>query len=116
MNNIGLLGSLLLTFCGVPELIRTLKNRRCDIGWGFLLMWFFGELLCLFYGMDLKEIPLLINYSSNLLIVSVMMYYKINGELPEWLKEQFAKLWPSNWSIGSNPIFSAKSRINTNKR
>ena len=68
MNNIGLLGSLLLTFCGVPELIRTLKNRRCDIGWGFLLMWFFGELLCLFYGMDLREIPLLINYTSNLAI------------------------------------------------
>jgi hypothetical protein len=29
------------------------------------------------------------------------------GELPEWLKEQFAKLSSSNWCIGSNPILSA---------
>jgi uncharacterized protein with PQ loop repeat len=82
MNEVGLIGSLLLTFCGLPELIRTLKNRRCDIGWGFLLMWFFGELLCLFYGLDLNEVPLLINYLSNLVIVSVMLYFKIKSNLP----------------------------------
>ena len=96
MNTIGLLGSLLLTFCGVPELIRTLKNRRCDVGWGFILMWFFGELLCLFYGLDLNEVPLLINYTFNLFVVGIMLYFKVKGELPERLKEQFAKLWSSN--------------------
>ena len=31
-----------------------------------------------------------------------------NGELPERLKEQFAKLSSSNRCIGSNPILSAK--------
>jgi hypothetical protein len=30
-----------------------------------------------------------------------------NGEVPEWLKEQFAKLSPGNWCMGSNPILSA---------
>lgn len=93
MNTIGLVGSLLLTFCGVPELFRTLKNQRCDVGWGFVLMWFFGEIFCLFYGLDLNEIPLIINYTFNLLIVGVMLYFKLKGELPERLKEQFAKLW-----------------------
>ena len=77
MNQLGLIGSLLLTFCAVPELIRTLKNQRCDIGWGFLLMWFFGELFCLFYGYDLNEMPLMINYTFNFVIVSVMIYYKV---------------------------------------
>ena len=28
-------------------------------------------------------------------------------ELPEWLKERFAKPWSRNWPIGSNPILSA---------
>lgn len=77
MNTVGLIGSLLLTFCGVPELIRTLKNQRCDVGWGFILMWFFGELMCLFYGLDLNEIPLLINYTFNLMIVGIMLYFKV---------------------------------------
>lgn len=77
MNIIGLTGSLLLTFCGVPELFRTVKDKKCHLGWGFLMMWFFGEVLCLFYGFDLNEIPLLINYTFNLLIVSIMCYYKI---------------------------------------
>lgn len=81
MNTIGLIGSLLLTFCGVPELFRTLKNRRCDVGWGFILMWFFGEVFCLFYGLDLNEIPLLINYTFNLLIVGVMLYFKLKSDL-----------------------------------
>ena len=92
----GLVGSLMLTFCGVPELIRTLKNGRCDLGWGFLLMWFIGEVLCTLYGFDLNEVPLIINYTFNLLVSGIMVYYKIQGELPERLKEQFAKLWSSN--------------------
>ena len=32
-----------------------------------------------------------------------------NGELPERLKEQFAKLSSSNRCIGSNPILSAEN-------
>ena len=74
---IGLIGSLFLTFCGVPELFRTLKDRKCHVGWGFLLMWFFGEVLCFFYGFQLNEIPLIINYTFNLVIVGIMVYYKV---------------------------------------
>jgi len=92
MNEFGLLGSLLLTFCGVPELIRTIKNRRCDVGWGFTLMWFFGELFCLFYGFDLNETPLIINYTFNFIIVGIMLYFKIRQELPFKIKSRFEKL------------------------
>jgi len=80
MNNVGLIGSLLLTLCAVPELIRTVKDGRCHIGWGFLLMWFFGEVLCLFYGLDLNEIPLLINYTFNTFVVSIMLWYKFKNK------------------------------------
>jgi len=79
MNYTGLIGSLLLTFCGVPELFRTIKDGRCHLGLGFLLMWLFGEIFCLFYGFDLKEVPLMINYTFNLLVVSIMCYYKIKN-------------------------------------
>ena len=77
MHSIGLFGSLLLTFCAIPELFRTLKDGRCHIGWGFLIMWFFGEVFCLFYGFDLAQIPLIINYGFNLIIAGTMLFYKI---------------------------------------
>lgn len=76
MNNIGLIGSLFLTFCAVPELYRTVKQGVCHIGWGFLLMWFLGEIFCFFYGFQLNEIPLIINYTFNLIVVSVMVFFK----------------------------------------
>ncbi len=33
---------------------------------------------------------------------------KGTGELPEWLKEQFAKLSTGNCRVGSNPTLSAR--------
>lgn len=74
---IGMIGSLLLTFCGIPELIRTLKDKKCHLGWGFLSMWLIGEVFCVFYGFDLNEIPLIINYTFNLAIVSIMTFFKL---------------------------------------
>ena len=77
MSTIGLFGSLLLTFCAIPELYRTIKDKKCHIGWGFLLMWFFGEVFCLFYGFELGQIPLIINYGFNLIVAGTMLFYKI---------------------------------------
>jgi uncharacterized protein with PQ loop repeat len=77
MNSVGLIGSLLLTFSAVPELIRTVKDGKCHIGWGFLLMWLIGEIFCTFYGFDLKEVPLILNYSFNLGVAGLMFFYKI---------------------------------------
>jgi len=74
---IGMIGSLFLTFCAIPELVRTVKDKKCHIGWGFLLMWLFGEIFCFFYGLELSEIPLIINYSFNLIVVSTMTYFKL---------------------------------------
>jgi uncharacterized protein with PQ loop repeat len=81
MDVIGLFGSLLLTFCGVPELYRTIKDKRCHLGWGFLLMWLFGEIFCFFYGFNLNEIPLIINYSFNLIVAGVMVFYKVRQDV-----------------------------------
>jgi uncharacterized protein with PQ loop repeat len=81
MNTIGLVGSLLLALSGIPEMIRTIRDKRCHVGWGLLLMWFFGEVLCVVYGLQLGEIPLLINYLFNVVIISVMLFYKTRTQL-----------------------------------
>ena len=73
----GLIGSLLLTFCGVPELFRTIKDKKCHLGWGFISMWFLGEIFCVYYSFGLGEIPLIINYTFNLFLAAVMTTFKI---------------------------------------
>jgi len=81
MEHIGLIGNLLLTFCGVPELIRTIKTKECHLSWGMTTMWFLGEVFCFFYGLDLQKPPLIINYTFNLTLSSFMMIYKIKNAL-----------------------------------
>lgn len=80
MNNIGLIGSLLLTFSAVPELVRTIKDGKCHMGWGFLSMWLIGEIFCVFYGFDLAEFPLILNYTFNLGVAFTMFYYKLKQQ------------------------------------
>jgi len=93
MNNIGLIGSLFLTFCALPELWRTFQDKKCHLGWGFIIMWLSGEILCLFYGFDLNEIPLIINYTFNLIVVTTMFLFKLKDvKLSIISKPEFKKL------------------------
>jgi uncharacterized protein with PQ loop repeat len=77
MELIAYIGGILLTICGIPEVIRTIKDKQCHLGWPFLLLWFFGEVFMLIYSVDLKSYPLIMNYLFNTIIVGIMLYYKI---------------------------------------
>ncbi len=77
MELMAYVGGVLLTICGIPEVIRTIKDKRCHLGWAFLLLWFFGEVFMLIYALHLKSNPLIMNYLFNTIIVGVMLYYKI---------------------------------------
>lgn len=74
----GWLGSILLAFCGLPQAIESYKNK-CSIGvtWGLIIMWFFGELFTFIYIFPKLDMPLLFNYSINILFISVIGYYKL---------------------------------------
>lgn len=73
-------GSFLLGICGFPELIRTVRDKRCHVGWGMLLTWYFGELLVAYHVFTtLKDYALLTNYAFNIIIISVMLFYKIKS-------------------------------------
>jgi uncharacterized protein with PQ loop repeat len=77
METIGYLGGVLLAICGIPEVIRTIKDGRCHLGWPFLLLWFIGELFMEIYAIGLWDFPLMFNYSANLILVGIMLFYKI---------------------------------------
>jgi uncharacterized protein with PQ loop repeat len=81
IEKIGWIGSLLLAFSGLPELIRSIYNHRCDLGWGLLIMWSLGEVFALIYTLNKNQkvslVPLLVNYGLNIIFISGLIYIKL---------------------------------------
>ena len=76
---LGWLGSICLAICGIPQAWQSMKDKHSHgISWGFVLLWAFGEIFALAYVYDKLDLPLLLNYSTNILILAVILYYKIS--------------------------------------
>jgi uncharacterized protein with PQ loop repeat len=76
---LGWLGSICLAICGLPQAWQSYKDKNSEgISWGFILLWTFGEVFALAYVYDKLDLPLLLNYATNILILGVILYYKIN--------------------------------------
>ena len=73
---IAAIGSILLAICGLPEALRAFKNKKCDVGWGMLLLWLLGEIFLIIFAFQTKQYILLINYLANIAFILVMIYYK----------------------------------------
>lgn len=75
----GWIGSLCLSICGLPQAWMSFKEKSSEgISWGFLLLWGFGELFGIAYVVDKADAPLIVNYATNILIIGVILYYKVN--------------------------------------
>lgn len=74
---IGYIGGFLLGISSLPEMWRTIKDKRCHIGWGMLLVWFFGEVFMEIYAIILNDWALIFNYTANLIVLIVLLWYKI---------------------------------------
>ena len=78
MEMIGWFGSILLAFCGLPQAIESYKTKSSEgLTWGFIGMWFVGEIMTIIYILPQMVLPLLFNYSANVLFLSIIIYYKI---------------------------------------
>jgi len=78
LSTIGWIGSILLSFCAVPEAYKSWRQRECFLGWGFLGMWGIGELMLFIYVLPSLDYPLLLNYALNILCIGIMCFYKIS--------------------------------------
>ena len=77
----GWLGSICLAICGIPQAWQSYKDKHSDgISWGFVLLWAFGEIFALAYVYDKLDLPLLLNYATNILILAVILYYKVKPQ------------------------------------
>jgi uncharacterized protein with PQ loop repeat len=75
---IGYIGGILLAICGAPQAYLSYKQGHSDgISILFLLLWSFGEIFTLIYIIPKIDIPLLLNYTSNLFFLLIIWKYKI---------------------------------------
>ena len=78
MENIGWIGSILLAFCGLPQAIESYKTKSsAGLTWGFLFMWFVGELCTFAYILPKMDLPLMFNYGANIIFLIIIIFYKI---------------------------------------
>ena len=78
METIGWIGSILLAFCGLPQAIESYKTKNSNgLTWSFLIMWGVGEIFTIIYIIPKWHWPLIFNYISNIIFISVIVYYKI---------------------------------------
>jgi uncharacterized protein with PQ loop repeat len=78
MEIIGWLGSILLAFCGLPQAIESYKTKSSEgLTWGFISMWFVGEIMTIIYILPQMVLPLIFNYTANIIFLSIIIYYKL---------------------------------------
>jgi uncharacterized protein with PQ loop repeat len=78
MELIGYIGSIMLAVCGLPQALESYKTKSSEgLTWGFLGLWFFGEIFTFAYVLPKMDLPLLINYSANIIFLAIIIYYKI---------------------------------------
>jgi uncharacterized protein with PQ loop repeat len=78
MELIGWLGSILLAFCGLPQAIESYKTKSSEgLTWGFIGMWFIGEIMTIIYILPQMVLPLIFNYTANIIFLSIIIYYKL---------------------------------------
>jgi uncharacterized protein with PQ loop repeat len=78
MENIGWLGSILLAFCGLPQAVESYKTKSSEgLTWGFIGMWFIGEICTFVYILPKMDLPLLLNYTANIIFLSIIIFYKL---------------------------------------
>jgi uncharacterized protein with PQ loop repeat len=75
---IGFIGSLSLAVCGIPQAWMSFKQGHSEgISLGFLLLWTVGEIFTILYVLPMANAPLLLNYSCNLIFLSVIWRYRL---------------------------------------
>jgi len=77
---IGLIGSIIMVFGAVPQLIKTFKDGHAEgLSFGTLICWLAGMICLLIYVRFYRSTDyiLIINYSFNLITTGIFLYYKL---------------------------------------
>lgn len=81
MNNlyelVGYSGSICLAVCSLPQALLSIRQGHSEgISLGFLFLWTIGEILTLTYIIPKADFPLLLNYTTNILLLLIIWKYR----------------------------------------
>jgi uncharacterized protein with PQ loop repeat len=79
---IGWIGSVCFALCGLPQVIKCVKDgHACNLSMVFLLLWLSGEIL--YVIATLSELGfiswMLFNYVVNIVCIVILVVYKVQG-------------------------------------
>lgn len=81
MEIVAWIGSIALSLCAAPQAYRVYQDKHAYFLSGLSLsLWWLGEALTLIYLLTLDQNvsnALIANYTANLGLVSIMLYYKL---------------------------------------
>lgn len=91
MNNqileiIGWMSTFFFSVCGLPQVVKSWRERSAkSVSWAFLIMWIIGEVLATIYTSLQSHLlwPLIINYLFNIVLISIILYWKWHGDKHE---------------------------------
>lgn len=73
---IGWIGAILFAICGVPQARRSFKDGHSSgVSLTFLLLWLGGEILTLVYTIPKGLLPLIFNYSINIICILIILWF-----------------------------------------
>ena len=75
---IGWVGNISLALCAIPQAIKCHRNGHSKgLDPYFLWMWYIGEMMaCFYHNYTSDRIPQNINYTVNLIAISIIVYFK----------------------------------------
>lgn len=82
MELLGWLGGVFLAICSGPEVYSAYKTKKCNLTWGFLNLWFGGEVLtALPVFSKIQEPFLMFNYGLNIILITYLIVVKWRSRL-----------------------------------
>ena len=71
--------SICFMFSGLPAVISAFQTGISEIHNGTLALWTLGEICAILYILPRRDIPLLANYSVNIVFIVILWWFKIKG-------------------------------------
>lgn len=78
----GWIGAVCFAICAFPQAYKSyLDGHSNGISWGLLSLWMVGEISMVIYILPKLDLPLLLNYTGNIIFVSIIIKYKIRPRI-----------------------------------
>lgn len=72
----GVLCSLCFMLSGAPAAMDALQNGKSQLHTGTLTLWTVGEICAILYILPRRDIPLLANYTVNIVFIAIIWWFK----------------------------------------